>query len=404
MIAGSGALRTLESNAKRAHEFALADHKLEMAAYKARETGAKKQAENMAATDLNADIESILKSIGDAPLKPEPQTYIVNTSTVQKLAHICNQNPRGILMFRDEMLAWLSKIDKDEHAEERSFFVMGWNGNSRYIDDTIKHGRIEVDAVCLSVLGGIQPAVLVPYLQRAIASGGGDGLFARFGLLVWPDVPTKVVTCRDAPDRDAQQEVARIFARLDRLDVDQLGASHSGNEVPSLCFSEAAQELLIEWRDAYETSLRESDEDESLKSHLIKYSSLVPRLALVFGLIDEDIDDGKIGMDSLCRALAWTKFLEAHARRAYGAATRSAIGTAKRILGKIQSGEISSPFVARDIYRRRWSGLTDPGTVKAALDLLEVYDWLRGENVSTGGRSSRQYTVNPAAMRGTMKR
>ena len=52
-------------------------------------------------------------------------------------------------------------------------------------------------------------------------------------------------------------------------------------------------------------------------------------------------------------------------------------------------------FTARDIYYRGWSGLTTADSVKEPLDLLEHLGWIKGGAVTTGGRPTIQYQINP---------
>lgn len=45
-----------------------------------------------------------------------------------------NQNPCGILVFRDELTGLLVRWDREDGQDERAYFLEGWNGNGLYTD------------------------------------------------------------------------------------------------------------------------------------------------------------------------------------------------------------------------------------------------------------------------------
>jgi putative DNA primase/helicase len=115
------------------------------------------------------------KNSKDAPMRPddsiaEPVTHrlITHDATVEKLHEILRDNPAGILVIRDELSGWLATLDKPGREGDRGFFLSAWNGDTGYTIDRIGRGSIHVDACCVSMLGGIQPARLRSYLGDAL--------------------------------------------------------------------------------------------------------------------------------------------------------------------------------------------------------------------------------------------
>jgi putative DNA primase/helicase len=98
-----------------------------------------------------------------------------------------------------------------------------------------------------------------------------------------------------------------------------------------------------------------------------------------------------------CRQRSRAKYLETHARRAYGCVTAVAADTAKAILAKIRTGALGKEFGSRDVWRPGWSQLSDREVVDAGLQMLVDYDWLDVEKVTTGGRPQTVYKFNPKA-------
>jgi hypothetical protein len=73
-------------------------------------------------------------------------------------------------------------------------------------------------------------------------------------------------------------------------------------------FSEEAQEVFDQWRDELEIRLRSTELSPALESHLAKYRSLMPSLALIIQLIEfvnSSGDGGAVGLRAALQAAAW---------------------------------------------------------------------------------------------------
>jgi putative DNA primase/helicase len=336
---------------------------------------------------------------------PEPtlRRYIANDTNIASLGVLLQQNPNGLLVYRDELISLLRSLDQEERESEKGFYLTGWNGDSAYTFDRIGRGlHLSIDRVCLSMLGSTQPGRIGEYISQAIRGGlGDDGLMQRFGLLVWPDTSPEWKHVDRWPDKDARTTAFEVFDRLDKLDWRAAGAKRdrgpTGDEegLPYLRFSIEAYDEFVEWRGNLERRIRE-DLHPAIESHLSKYRKLVPGLALICHLADGGT--GPVASIALRRALAWAKYLETHARRAYGSVTAAEAATARAILAKLRSGSLKPEFSARDVWRPQWSRLTDPGVVSAGLRMLIAYDYLRETTVKTGGRPATVYTANPKSM------
>jgi hypothetical protein len=119
--------------------------------------------------DATGLAENFLASQGSSPVRGR---FLVNDSTVEKLGELLNQNPLGLLVFRDELTGLLRTLDREGHEGARAFYLEAWNGTGRFVYDRIGRGTIGIEAACVSILGGIQPGPLAHYL-RAVFEGGG---------------------------------------------------------------------------------------------------------------------------------------------------------------------------------------------------------------------------------------
>jgi hypothetical protein len=344
--------------------------------------------------DLNAVIEPYLP----IPEEPIPTRYCVNNFSHEALGEILIGNPNGVLAYSDELYGLLKMSEKPGNEGLHDFLLSAWNGDGPFTFDRIGRGlNRRIDHVCVSILGGIQPGRLMEHITAANQGGRGDsGLIQRFQLLVWPD-PSKEWRLVDRkPNDEAYEKVSRIFERLvGRELLDDLSYDFKICSTPDVRrFEPEAQDAFYAWLEQLERLLRGNSLPPVMASHLSKYRSLVPSLALIFALAD-DVQDA-IPVCYVEQAIKWAHYLRAHAERAFSAGTHSDTPHARALLAKIKEGVVVDRFRPADVYQKGWS-LLDLGGVAKAVDLLCKLGYLlRIENRhKEGGRPSITYHVNP---------
>jgi putative DNA primase/helicase len=332
---------------------------------------------------------------GDA--EPVRRRFIINDSTVEKLGVILGQNSTGVLIFRDELVGFLRAMERAGHEQDRAFYLEAWSGLGRFTFDRIGRGTLDIEACCVSILGGIQPRPLSDYLAAAVRLGAADdGLIQRFQLAVWPNSPTSWRDVDRWPHKDAKRTAADALRQLERIDHEAVGAEHDDDGLPFLRFDPDAQGAFREWRAELEKRLRSGQEHPALEAHLAKYRSLVPSLALIGHLADGGV--GPVPEEEVIRAAAWAEYLEGHARRIYRSVTHEQVEAAHRLASKLMTGELASPFVLKDVYRCHWSGPPDRRAAQGAVEVLIDHGWLADEVQPTAGRSKTVYHFNPRAI------
>ncbi|HEV2460052.1 MAG TPA: YfjI family protein [Ktedonobacterales bacterium] len=342
--------------------------------------------------------------------KPVPRRFKTNDATVEKLAELLLDNPSGLLVHRDELSGWLRTLDKQGHEGDRAFYLEAWNGTGSFNVDRIGRGSLAVPALCLSLLGGIQPGPLASYVYAASSADNADndGLLQRFQLLVWPDGRGPWKNVDRWPDSQARSRAYDVLRRLANLAAEQCGATVPEGEpdaIPALRFSDDAQQVFDTWREQLEHRLRSDEMPVALKAHLGKYRSLMPSLALLFHLpaVADDADgvvaDGNaevgVSRSAAQMAAAWCEYLESHAQRLYASASHPALERAWALMRRIASGDVVDGCAVRDVYRKQWSQLSTPDEVDSAIKTLEAYGWVRTAPVETGGRRSTALRVHP---------
>lgn len=394
-------LDRLQAIARDLYDEALRDHeitaKLDAMAAKAAENKAQKMIRQGQIEDAKQLLTFDADRGGTAP--PPLRRYKVTDATVEALGEILIENPWGVLAYRDELHGMLCGLDKEGQEGARAFFLQGYDGNQGYTFDRIMRGRnLHIPAVCIAMLGGIQPGKLRGYIHDAVRGGAGDdGLLQRFGLLVWPDVAGAWRNVDRFPDTAARNLAFDVFQRLDAMppgtDVD------TGEPAPSVFrFTSEAQAEFDDWRSGLEHELRSGAHHPAMESHLAKYRKLVPGVALLCALAD---GEDTVSLQALLRALAWSEYLRSHAQRAYAAGTCVQGEGAAALLAKIGTGKLVDGFTARDVYLKGWASLTDKNMAGNAIDLLIDLGHLRPMVRSPsefGGRPSTMYRINPATL------
>ena len=341
--------------------------------------------------DQSADVKELLQS-NDTDDAPILKRFITNNASYEALGELLMENPNGLLVEADEIIGLLKQLDAGGQEVARSFYLTAADGDKPYTFDRIMRGKgLHIDALCLSIIGGIQPGVLAEYVRQATGGGAGaDGLLQRFGLMVYPDISPDWKEVDRYPDSTAREAVNMLAERLDSMTTAEIGAEvdrYGG--VPFLRFDDAAQVLFSEWRATLETRLRSGEEHPAIVSHLSKYRKLIPSLALVNHLCDTR--QGAVSEPALLRAIAFSEYLESHAQRIYSYATRPDIDAAKTILKRLASGKLSNPFKARELSQKGWAGLETTNKAQAAIELLMEYHHLSVEEINTGGRPTTHY-------------
>ena len=391
LSAGLSPIKQLQAWAYEIYNTLVAEYAAQDEIAKLQKSVAKSEVKKKLSKDKSADVAAILKSDngGDAPIL---KRYITNNASYEALGELLIENPNGLMHEADEIIGLLKQLDAGGQEVARSFYLTAADGDKPYTFDRIMRGKgLHIPALCLSIIGGIQPGVLAEYVRQATGGGAGaDGLLQRFGLMVYPDISPNWKEVDRYPDTEAREAVNKLAERLDNLDPDSIGAeSDKYDGVPFLRFDDAAQSLFSEWRATLETRLRSGEEHPSIVSHLSKYRKLIPSLALINHLCDGG--KGAVSLEALLRAIAFSEYLESHARRIYSYATRPDIDAAKTLLKRLSTGRLSTPFKGRDIYRAGWTGLETPTKAQAAISLLQEYGHLSEEMLETGGRSTSQF-------------
>jgi hypothetical protein len=355
---------------------------------------AKKKAEKALKGGDRAGARDILAALvdGDDAEPPCPR-IVVNDITMEKLGELLNENPRGLLLVRDELPGFLARMEREEFQSERAFYLEAFNGDGQFTYDRIGRGTVHIENCTLSIIGGVQPSRIAPIVRGAMTGASNDGLVQRLQLAVWPDDLGSWKWVDRKPDMLARLTYEKVFRDL--YDVPM-----GDTDKPAvLQFSTESQELFRQWMTEIQTEARSGSLSSTMESHILKMPKTVASLALLFELIDGGRSE--VNETAMRRALGWADYLRSHANRLYASGQTVAEDGARLIIERRR--QLPEYFTARDVYKKDWAGLGDRDIVAAAIEMLISTNHCRevvGRPVPVGGRPTTAYCWNPALQGG----
>jgi len=216
---------------------------------------------------------------GDEPEEPERPVRgrcVVQDATIEALAPILNENPRGVLLARDELSGWLAGFDKYSSKSSSSSEVPKWleiyNAESITIDRKTGDERfLFVRRPFVSICGGIQPGIL----SRCLTDEHKDsGLQSRL-LMTFP--PRQAKEWRDDELSPSAQSRYGDCIR----DLFELKPEDTGGE-----FKPATLTLTSEARSLFKDYVNQTGKEQAaLHGHLAsqwsKLEEIPARLAII---------------------------------------------------------------------------------------------------------------------------
>jgi hypothetical protein len=136
-------------------------------------------------TDPSADLAAVLENYDCE--KPTLQRIVSSDTTVEALCTILAENPRGLLLKRDELVAWVRGMDmyRKGKGTDRQFFMSAYSCAPFVLDRKSNTDRLPVIVPLpyLCVIGCLTPDMLPEFADE---QGREDGFVDRI-LWVFPD-------------------------------------------------------------------------------------------------------------------------------------------------------------------------------------------------------------------------
>ena len=206
---------------------------------------------------------------------------ILNDFTLESVYKVLQANPRGVIVYRDEVAGWLNSMNayKNKGGDEQ-FWLENYNSGLVKINRQKADRALFVRNCFASVLGTTQPAILA---QFAEGNKAYNGFLARI-LFSYPEDTAKISYNNRVPDSVFREKWAKIIERMYNLPCQITSAADDLSDAqiePTLIhLSSKAATLYQEYYDKIATQVNES-EDEIEQAVLTKFDSHVLRLALI---------------------------------------------------------------------------------------------------------------------------
>jgi hypothetical protein len=321
---------------------------------------------------------------------------VATDTTTEKLAMLVENGKRRcrpMIVWCDELAGLLHSFDREGRESDRAFYLEGWSVTNHTVD-RVGRGSLFCRDLAISIFGAMTPGPFERYVREAAGGDGADGFLQRLQLLVYPDQAKEWRAVDRPPNHTAEARALALMERLFALDQDD-----DHGRPPALHFARDAQEVFDRWIEALERRLRDprSGLSEARASHLSKYRSLMPAIALVCHLASgPGAEDAPVTVAATERAVAWCTYLDAHAERVYSMA-RDAGWVDAEIVRRIETGKIKPGTIAlRDIQRMLPRSVKSV-EVEQSCEVLEEHGWLVLEEVKKAGRGrpSLMAHINP---------
>ena len=305
------------------------------------------------------------KADKDSSALPEPpsgEQTIVEDATVEALIGLLAQNPRGLLNFRDELASWTRDLNRYRAGSDEQRWLSLWSaGSITYNRKT--QAPLFVERPVVSVLGGLQPAVL----NEMFGNGKSENGFSDRVLFAYPDPILRCVVKSNVPIT-IREAYASVFDRLFALShhIDENG-EYAPNLLP---LDTEARAVFEQWNDDYinrkindpNTPAREKGVLSKLEAYLLRFALILHITAYV---CKEEGSCEAISASSIHRAMRLVEYFKSHYDKI--AATSSPLPDADKVINWIR--EKDGLVTKRDIYRAKVGGLDTEA--KAAAFILE---------------------------------
>lgn len=327
-------------------------------------------------------------------LSPPQDRLMCNDVSLAALAVLLAQNPKGLILYRDELAGWLSPLvqNGEKANKERSLWLQVYQGEPLTVDRKSR-GTIHVLRGSVSVLGTIQPATLSRLMTTACQE---SGLSARL-LMAMPPTIKKKWTDKEITLK-AQSDYRGLIEHLAHLPVDL--------EPPvSLELTKPARKV---WGRFYDQWAEKQDEATPRKLALLaKLEGIAARLALIHHVAtqvqglkkNQQLNHSRlragIGKDSINNGVAMVEWFARERER-----IEHEIGSSPEIspVRQLQAWILKrgGAVTTRELIRAR------PGTYRTASDAKQALDdlverklglWETVPSTSKGGRPTERFVL-----------
>jgi hypothetical protein len=340
----------------------------------------------------------------EKPAEPPPMPHLFAAdTTVEALAANLKDNRKGILVFRDELSAWVRSFNQYKgRGTDRQFYTSAWSGEMVKVDRKIEHKRPTIiPHPFVSVLGGIQPDLLD---ELEAEDGREDGFLQRILFSFPPEEEVKGWIEDEISDEDGAAWTRTVNKLLNRQPLKPEGGSERPQQ---LHFSADGKLKFGQWTNEMAARMNQPDFPRELHGPYSKLRAYCARFALVIHLLrvacneaGSDEDEGQVDAEDVARAIRLCDYFQAHARAVYVRLQQDRQDQQVEDLHKWLLRKGKTSCTVRDIQRANVSGVktaSDAQKLLAAAVDRGLGDWQGGAGKGgTEVKKTQQAKETPA--------
>lgn len=299
--------------------------------------------------------------------KPNAKEILVEDTTIEYIAQALSYNPNGLILLRDEMVAWIKQFDayKSGGAETQAWLEF-WNNPSVKKIGRMK-GNIYIRRPFITVIGGVQPGMLKDFAGQEKTE---NGFLARL-LFVYPQVMERPMHSDDEPHEKVVDEYDKIIkyiynlpSRIKHDETDGANGHTYDVEAINLPLTDAARKLYVKYRND-NIYLYNRSKDDGEKGMLGKIEMYALRLALILEIMERACE-GKPNPD-----VSGSWFIEAATMKNAIILTNYFRDMAYKVMNKVDD-----PLSGlKDTERILYDSLPDEFPRKICMDAGKTLDW-----------------------------
>ena len=246
------------------------------------------------------------------PKEPVLKSVVVDDVTVERLADILDENPRGVTSAQDELSGWVLSMNQYKaggKGADRQFWLKVWSNAPVKVDRKSRKVPTIIPEPWVSVVGSIQPEIL-PELHI----GRNDGMLDRF--LYSYTEPQRVRHTDEVVSVAAEHAMIKLYERLVELKMPEADGEPFPGTVPM---------TKDAWEVFKEIACNLSDEAHALgfprrlRGAWSKLEAYLARLSLILALsrVVENHEREQVEPQDVFAASALIGYFKAHIRRVF---------------------------------------------------------------------------------------
>ncbi|WP_092797215.1 DUF3987 domain-containing protein [Rheinheimera pacifica] len=361
----------------------------------------KKIIKNATENDKSINIDRVIKQVSRKFKVEETKIaeyigklVITTDTTAAGLNDLLEIDELSVMLLADELKTLLQVLSSKDNAKLRGQLLQAESSNSLMMVARANQASKTSHNATISVLAGIQPDALAPFLNAAMnGDSSNDGFLNRF-LLTVKNVTefTDSYTASEKFDKKAIKKFIRAVYRESFDFIDRIDGQYG-----LVGFSEEAKKLFKKWK-TYNTEQIKNAPNSYLANQFSKYVGLVPRLSLIYQVMNKFSSSKKkieefqcIDLAALSFAIKSVEYLRSHAISIFSADENILHVESTAVLKRlIDTGY--DKFTVSELSQRDWRFIKrDTDKALKVLQYLESFGLVRANTV---GRRI-EWEVNP---------